>query len=562
MKFVSFLVVFIQMVFGAFATPLLAGGNASASKQPNVLLICIDDLKPRLGCYGDPIAKTPCIDGLAQRGVLFERAYCNQAVCSPSRNALLVGLRPQTLGVYDLGTNFRKGIPDAVTMPQHFKSNGYYTQSFGKIFHVGHNNNDDAASWSGESFKPKGRNYHLSENQSAVNNKDGSKAAAYESADVPDELYNDSLIADAAIQALSERANKDQPWLLAVGFLKPHLPFVAPKKYWDLYDPNQIELASFQQSPKDAPAYAPQNSGELRAYSNIPSQGPLPESLQRELIHGYLASVSFTDQQIGRVLASLERLGLSQQTIVVLWGDHGWHLGDHGMWCKHSNYEQATRIPVIVSAPGKAQGVSSKALIESVDIYPTLCELVGLKTPGSLDGQSFAKVLGDPSAGHRDHSIQVYPRSKEGIGQVLGRSIRTDRYRLVEWKGLDGKEREIDYELYDYQSDPLETQNLARQQPEVVAQMRKLLLTHPNAKPQVKATDASGQPTSADPKKLEREGMFTRKDSNTDGFLTHEEFISGQKDPDQARERFRKFDANGDGKLSRKEFVSSGRSGD
>lgn len=560
----STLLCILLLVFGEgfVRTHALAGASESAQavKRPNVLLICIDDLKPRLGCYGDSVAKTPFIDRLASRGMLFERAYCNQAVCSPSRNALLVGLRPQTLGVYDLGTNFRKGIPDAVTLPQHFKSNGYFTQSFGKTFHVGHNNNDDSASWSVESYKPKGRNYQLADNQSMVNSKDGSKASAFESADVPDELYNDSLIADAAIEAISQRSKVDEPWLLAVGFLKPHLPFVAPKKYWDLYDPKKIELASFQQSPKDAPVYAPQNSGELRAYSNVPSQGPIPESLQRELIHGYLASVSFTDQQIGRVLSSLDQLGLTEQTIVVLWGDHGWHLGDHGMWCKHSNYEQATRIPVIVSVPGKAQGVSTKALIESVDIYPTLCDLAGIQTPKSLDGRSFANVIGDPSASHRDHTIQVYPRSKEGVGQVLGRSIRTQRYRFVEWKGWGDKEQQVDLELYDYQSDPLETQNLAKLQPEVVAQLRNLLDTHPVAKPQVRATDATG--ATVDPKKAEREGLFTKKDADIDGFLTHAEFMAGQKDPDQARERFRKFDANGDGRLSRKEFVSSGRTGD
>jgi iduronate 2-sulfatase len=540
---------------------LLASEPVVSSKRPNVLLICIDDLKPRIGCYGDPLAKTPSIDCLAKRGVLFERAYCNQAVCSPSRNALLVGLRPQSLGIYDLPTNFRKGSPNAITLPEHFKANGYFTQSFGKIFHVGHGNTDDAASWSTQSYKPKGRNYQLAENQNLVNSKDSSKAAAFESADAPDELYNDWNIAQAAIDAMAEKSKSDQPWLLAVGFLKPHLPFVAPKKYWDLYDRDKIELAAFQEPPKGAPAYAPQNSGELRAYANIPSQGPIPESLQQELIHGYLASISFTDEQIGRVLSKLEQLGLTDSTIVVLWGDHGWHLGDHGMWCKHSNYEQATRIPVIVSAPGKSQGASSKAMIESVDIYPTLCDLAGIDHPNPLDGKSFAAVLKDPSGSHRDHTIQVYPRSKEGVGQVLGRSIRTDRYRLVQWKAWNAPEQSSDWELYDYQTDPLETKNLADQEPKVLQSMQQLLATHPVAKPQIKSTQAGSETSLGDPKKTDRDALFTKKDTNADGSLSYAEFMSGQKDPEQAKERFSKFDLDGDGKLNRKEFVSSGKSG-
>jgi iduronate 2-sulfatase len=555
-----FLLALLSLLVSA-STTLNATESQKETRHPNVLLICIDDLKPRIGCYGDPLAQTPSMDRLAKRGVLFERAYCNQAVCSPSRNALLVGLRPQSLGIYDLPTNFRKGSPNAVSLPQHFKANGYFTQSFGKIFHVGHGNTDDAASWSTESYKPKGRNYQLADNQKLVNSKDGTKAAAFESADAPEELYNDWNIAQAAIEAMTEKSKSDQPWLMAVGFLKPHLPFVAPKKYWDLYDPNKIELAAYQQAPDGAPAYAPQNSGELRAYSNMPNQGPIPDSLQRELIHGYLASVSFTDHQIGRLLSRLDQLGLTESTIVVLWGDHGWHLGDHGMWCKHSNYEQATRIPVIVSAPGKAQGAASKSMIESVDIYPTLCELAGIDTPSMLDGKSFAGVLDKPSQSHRDHTIQVYPRSKQGVGQVLGRSIRTDRYRLVQWKAWDAPEQSSDWELYDYQTDPLETKNLADQEPQVVASMRELLAIHPAAKPQVKSFSGS-QTTAGESKETDRESLFAKKDTDADGFLSHAEFMSGQKDPEQAKQRFGKFDVNGDGKLSRKEFVSSGKSSD
>ena len=255
-------------------------------------------------------------------------------------------------------------------------------------------------------------------------------------------------------------------------------------------------------------------------------------------------------------------------TIVVLWGDHGWHLGDHGMWCKHSNYEQATRIPVVVSAPGKAKNASSQALIESVDIYPTLCELAGIESPSGLDGKSFARVLEDPSLPHRDHAIQVYPRSKEGTGQVLGRSIRTDRYRLVQWKAWTAPEESSDWELYDYQVDPLETKNLAPDRPELVAQLRKFLDTHPQAKPPVKEELASGNSANSGnstvgspegSKATDREALFAKKDANADGHLTYQEFMQGQKDPEQAKGRFGKFDADRDNKLSRSEFVSSGK---
>jgi iduronate 2-sulfatase len=234
------------------------------------------------------------------------------------------------------------------------------------------------------------------------------------------------------------------------------------------------------------------------------------------------------------------------------------------MWCKHSNYEQATRIPVIVSAPGKAQGVSTKALIESVDIYPTLCELAGIQTPNSLDGnsldgKSFAKVLQNPNLGHRDHAISVYPRSKEGVGQVLGRSIRTERYRLVQWKAWNAPNDSAEYELYDYQTDPLETRNLASEQPAVVAKLLESLSSHPEAKPPVKPSGADGSSSRADSKQAEREELFNKKDRNSDGFLSDSEFMAGQKDPQQAKERFRKFDVDRDGKLNRKEFVTSGK---
>lgn len=472
--------------------------SARAAQKPNVLLICVDDLKPVLGCYGDKLVKSPNIDRLAARSVQLDRAFCNQAVCAPSRNALLTGLRPQTLGIYDLGTNFRRARPDAVTLPQLFKQNGWHTEGMGKIFHVGHGNHEDPASWSlphwtanviayaSPASKAKSgltREEALFANQPAQGLPRG---AAWESADVPDHALPDGALADHAIERLRAAKEKpDEPFFLAVGFVKPHLPFVAPKKYWDLYDRSAFKLAEVRTPPEGAPSYAPQFGGELRQYSDIPDVGPLNDDLQRTLIHGYHAAVSYMDAQLGRVLAELDRLGLASNTIIVLWGDHGWHLGDHSIWCKHTNYEQAAHIPLLVAAPGLKAGVKSGSLVETVDIYPTLCELAGLPAPAGLDGRSFVPTLRDPAAPTKDHTIHVYPRNAPGKGPVIGRAIRTERYRLVEWKKIGEPAATAELELYDYEADPLERKNLAAAQPEIVAQLRALLAKHPEAKPQI-----------------------------------------------------------------------------
>ena len=545
------------------------------SAPPNVLLICVDDLKPILGCYGDKLVKSPNIDRLAARSVQFDRAFCNQAVCSPSRNSLLTGLRPQTLGIYDLGTNFRRARPDAVTLPQLFKQHGWRTEGMGKIFHVGHGNTNDPASWSTPHWnanvvayalpasKAKAgltREEALFSNKSA---KDLPRGAAWESADVPDNTYPDGALADHAIERLRAAKEKPaEPFFLAVGFLKPHLPFVAPKKYWDLYDRASFPLAEVRTPPEGAPSYAPQFGGELRQYSDIPDVGPLNDDLQRTLIHGYHAAVSYMDAQLGRVLAELDKLGLAQNTIIILWGDHGWHLGDHGIWCKHTNYEQAARIPLLVAAPGGAGGASlsagtkSGSLVETVDIYPTLCELAGLPAPAGLDGRSFVPTLRDPAAPTKDHTIHVYPRTAPGKGPVMGRAIRTERYRLVEWKKIGAPASEAELELYDYEADPLERKNLAAAQPAVVAQLRALLARHPEAKPQISSAPAAKQST-AKPA-LDRNALFDSKDKNKDGKLSREEFLANQPDPDQAPARFDLFDTNKDGFLSREEFVTQG----
>jgi iduronate 2-sulfatase len=488
----------LALLFSTAVASLLGSALPAAEpSKPNVLLICVDDLKPILGCYGDATVKSPHIDRLAARGVLFHRAYCNQAVCAPSRNALLTGLRSQTLGIYDLGTNFRKAVPDAVTLPQYFKQHGYRTEAMGKIFHVGHGNHEDAASWSVPHWKAEVVAYALPESRAKQGltreealfhnqTRDVAKlprGPAWEEADVPDNAYPDGRTAEEAIRRLqAAQSRPDQPFFLAVGFVKPHLPFCAPKKYWDLYDPAALELPERTTPPDGAPPFAPTSWGELRQYRDMPQEGPLTDEQARRLIHGYHAALSYMDAQLGRVLDALDETGLARNTIVVLWGDHGWHLGDHGMWCKHTNYEQAARIPLIVAAPGGMAGVKTASLAESVDLYPTLCELAGLSAPEGLDGASFAPVLQDPAAATKDFIVHVYPRGKR-----IGRAVRTERYRLVEWKVPGEPADSAELELYDYQADPGETKNLADKEPEVVAQLRAKLAQFPEAKPQLRA---------------------------------------------------------------------------
>lgn len=491
-----------------------ASPGAADNQRPHVLLICVDDLKPLLGTYGDRTIKTPHIDRLAARGTRFDRAYCNQAICAVSRNALMTGLRPTTVGIYDLSTNFRVATPDAVTVAQYFQRHGWRTESLGKVMHRGHGNHEDAASWSVPHFIPKAATYvteaALAIKQSGVANQTGPAAAkgepgdigyrpavangpSIEIADAPDNAYPDGLVAEEAIRRLqAAKARPTEPLFLAVGFIKPHLPFSAPRKYWDLYNRAAFELAPVQTAPEGAPSYSPASWGELRAYADIPREGPLSPDQQRELIHGYHAATSYMDAQVGKVLDELDRLALSDHTIIVLWGDHGWHLGDHGQWCKHSNFEEATRIPLLVIDPRQGRpGSSSAALVETVDLYPTLAELAGLPAPAvsqKLDGRSFAAVVRNPAAPTKEAIFHVYPRTRPGDGFVLGRAVRTARHRLVEWKKPGAAPATADLELYDYRVDPLERKNLATEQPAVVARLRALLASEPEAKPQIKGS--------------------------------------------------------------------------
>ncbi|MDO8542093.1 MAG: sulfatase [Opitutaceae bacterium] len=503
------------LIVGLFSTLTV---HAAQAARPNVLLVCVDDLKPLLGCYGDKTVKSPNIDRLAARGMVLESAYCNQAVCSPSRNALMIGMRSTSLGIYDLPTHFRVAAPDAVTVAQYFKQQGWKTEGLGKILHTGHGNHEDPASWSVPHWRPSTGNYVTPAGRDArgpaaknATKASEAKGAAVENADVPDDAYADGKIATEAIRRLrAARENPRQPFFLAVGFLKPHLPFCAPKKYWDMYNRAALKISESTTAPKGAPAYAPTTSGELRTYADIPPTGPIPADQQRELIHGYNAAVSYMDAQLGRVLDELDRLSFADNTIVVVWGDHGWHLGDHGQWCKHTNYEEAAHIPIVVRAPGVTKpGSRTKALVETVDLYSTLVELAGLppaSPPQKLDGRSFVATLRHPTAPTKPAVFHSYPRSRPGDGPVIGRAVRTERFRLVEWKKPGAPANTADIELYDYVADRAETENLAAAKPEIVQQLRAVLAAQPEAVPQVRAAATTNEKAVGAKKKKKKSG--------------------------------------------------------
>ncbi len=457
----------------------LSAATPPPSGRPNVLFFAVDDLRPEFGAYGATHVKSPNLDRLARSGMTFNRAYCQQAVCSPSRTVVMTGARPDTTKVWDLETHFRTAMPNVVTVGQHFKNHGYFVQGMGKIYHGGF---DDPPTWSVPWQTPRGAGaYAKPENialasrpaePSAAEAKKGGKRAtkkaargprgpAFEAGDVADNYYTDGRTAELAVTTLREISRQSQPFFLAVGFSKPHLPFVSPKKYWDLYDPAKIALAPNKFRPKDAPDYAIQAGGELRSYHGIPT-GPIPDDLARTLRHGYYAAISYVDAQIGKVLDELDRLGLRERTVIVLWGDHGWKLGEHDAWCKHTNCENDTNAPLLLAAPGlKSRGVRTDALVEFVDIYPTLADLAGLPLPSHLEGLSFKPVLADPHRPWKSAAFSQYPRSTDGK-QLMGYSMRTDRYRFTVWTHRRDASQVDAIELYDHQVDPQENTNVAR----------------------------------------------------------------------------------------------------
>lgn len=436
-----------------------------ADDRPNVLFIAVDDLRPELACYGQEHIHSPNIDKLAESGFLFERAYCMVPTCGASRASLMTGIRPTRNRFKTYLASAEKEVPNIKTMNTHFKENGYYTLSLGKVFHHA---NDNARGWSEPAWRPKADWYRVPENAKLheERQKKGkrSRGPAWEAGDVEDNAYADGMIADHALEELARLSKQDQPFFMAVGFLKPHLPFIAPKKYWDLYDADQISLPENYYVPKDAPKESIHSFGEMRAYAGIPAKGPVSDETARKLIHGYYSCVSYTDAQIGKLLAELDRLKLAENTIVVLWGDHGWNLGEHTMWCKHCCYETSMQIPLIVRAPGMQGGERRTSLVESIDIYPSLAELAGLSLPEHLQGQSFVPLLKDPNADWDNTAVGRYQS---------GDTIRTDQYRYTDYSQGNGKV--ISSMLYDHNSDPDENENVLKGHGELAESLQKML---------------------------------------------------------------------------------------
>ena len=420
----------------AFTTGLLPKWNADAQGQYNVLFILVDDLRPFLGCYGHSEIHTPNIDRIAERGTLFNHAYCQYPLCSPSRTSLITGLRPATTNVRNNSVDFREKLPNAVTLPQHFKSHGYHTQSVGRIAHRPRFQ-DDENSWSRPSWRPLWIPFDIKTTPS------------WQALDVGDDELRDGKTARRAVQVLKQI--KDQQFFLAVGFYKPHLPLEAPRKYFDLYDTQIFNLPA-SEPPERAPAVALTNWSAIRNYQDLPSgTEPLSDVKTLELIRAYAASTSYVDAQIGRVLTQLDRLGLTENTIIVFCGDHGHHLGEHGIWGKQTLFEVSLRSPLIVSVPHQ-QRAETDALTELVDIYPTLCDACQLPMPLELEGVSLMPIIEQPTLPWKTAVFSQFGGTEYG-----GMSIRTEQYRYTEWGQSGGR----GVELYDYGTDPNEIVNIA-----------------------------------------------------------------------------------------------------
>ncbi|MBG7629133.1 MAG: sulfatase [Bacteroidetes bacterium] len=507
--------IFLPILLFTISTIGIAQKN---STPKNILFIAVDDLKPMLNVYGENQMHTPNFDRLAEMGVIFENAHVQQAVCGPSRASIMTGMYPDGTKVWDLHTNFRESAPELLSMPEYLITQGYETTATGKIYHQGSTSGGhDAKSWSLPYIKPtnfdpmygepafgayqnpdtKEQFLALEKEAIAKGIKKPGQQRAYvknklrpstESANVSDEAYNPGLYTIQTLKNIETLQKTGKPFFVAVGYQKPHLPFVAPKKYWDLYKRDEIALAEFQELSKGTPDIAYHSFGELRAFSDIDNNlgvgDRIEEDKQRELVHGYMACISYIDAQIGKLLDALEEKNLLNNTVIVLWGDHGYHLGDHTLWNKHSNFEQATRIPLMFAGPGVEKNVKVKNPVELVDVFPTLFDLAGVKIP-NLDGKSLVPLLdnNDKTTIDVDYAISQYRRHKEKMGY----SLRTERYRYTEWHD-EGYRSYKSYEestivareLYDYEVDPLETKNLVNDAnyASIVNQLKAKLTNH------------------------------------------------------------------------------------
>lgn len=468
---------------------------ANEARRPNILFIAVDDLRPSIGCYGDKHAVTPHIDKLASRGMLFNQAHCQVAVCNPSRASLMTGLRPDTLGVWTLPIHFREAKPDAVTLPQWLREFGYVAVSHGKIYH---NPTPDPQSWSEPIRQVQGvqQGYHpgwlkqIRETQAKLPDRDWRKnnlrGPATASPVIDDELLVDGARTTMTIEDLRRLGKGDKPFFLAMGFIRPHLAWIAPKKYWDLYEADELPLITDGKVTRNTPPYALSNSYELTHYvDQIDFPKPwdkrrVTDANARRLMHGYYASVSYVDAQIGRLMKALDDKGLADNTILVLWSDHGWKLGEFNGWGKMSNYEIDTRVPLIISSPGMTTaGQSTDSLAELLDLFPTLCELAGIEAPDFVEGTSLVPILNDPLATVNDAAFSQYHRNHEDE-QYMGYAMRTPTHRFVEWRHFATGEVTA-RELYDHRTDHSESENIAETAPKELLDSltTQLLKSHP-----------------------------------------------------------------------------------
>lgn len=442
-----------------------ANSNAQ-NKKMNVLFIAIDDLRPELGAYGNRKVFSPNIDQLANEGVVFKQAYCQQAVCAPSRNSIMTGLRPDSLKIYDLGTNFRSTCPEVITLPQHFKNHGYTSESIGKIYHIWHGNHDDTLSWSKKPWNPwlvtnppsnpsirRNDTFKLHTSRPMYKG----KPIAWNASEFPEAFEQDSKITQYAIERL--KALKDSSFFLGVGYLKPHLPFNAPKKFWDLYDPSSFDLPTTV-LPANAPKYAMNDDGELTCcYAGFDTiRFPLNEGYTRSLTHGYYACISFIDAQIGMLRKALDELGMAENTLIVLWSDHGFKLGEYGHWCKHTNYEIDIHVPLMFFNPQKkTKAHENQTIVELLDVYPTICDEVGLEKPGHLQGKSLSPLIDAQKFEEKYFAISQWPK-----GNLMGYSLRLKNYHYIAWF-KHGTFELVAEELYDLDKDPDELVSLVEE---------------------------------------------------------------------------------------------------
>lgn len=469
--------------------------------KPNVLFISIDDLRTSLGPYGDAVAVTPNIDQLASEGMTFRETFAQVAVCAPSRASLMTGLRPDSTRVWHLGNKFRKINPNAVTMPQHFSKFGYHTVNLGKIFH---NYMPDSISWDEPDLRPArykradwlkrdGETFYISKEVSAsqVIKRDSllkirpkryadgwNTGPAWEAAEVHDTMYYDGAQNELAKKTLTRIAKMDQPFFMGLGYFRPHLPFTVPKKYWDLYDSKKIPLASNPNVPKDAPSHTMNSMYELRHYDGFNQIGHpqssyrMSEDTARILKHGYYASVSYVDALLGDLVTHLKKIGIYENTIIILWGDHGWKLGDHNSWGKMTNYNIDLKVPMIIRYPNQEnKGGQTFEITELIDMFPSLCELAGIETPDYMQGSSFVPLIKNPKRRWKNAAFSQFhrrPRHSADGKRYMGYSINTKKYHYIEWyswnhkTGIRGELKSI--ELFDSKNDPNETVNIAAEQ--------------------------------------------------------------------------------------------------